>query len=58
MAISREQVIWVYRTLLLREPENDDVIAKYINDCADRIDVILAVMQSDEFKTCYQNEDG
>ncbi len=58
MAISRDQVIWVYRTLLLREPESEDVIAGYINNTADRIDMILQVMQSDEFKISYRDEDG
>ncbi len=58
MAISRDQVVWVYRTLLLREPESEEAIAEKIGRHGDRIGMILEVMQSDEFKSSYREDDG
>ncbi len=57
MTISRDQVIWVYRTLLLREPESDEAIASHLGSHVDRLDMILAVMESEEFKISYRDED-
>ncbi len=58
MAISRDHVIWVYRTLLRRDPENEQIIAENIAVHQDRIDMILAVIGCEEFRNHYQHELG
>ena len=49
MGISRDQVVWVYRILLRREPESEDLIAQIMESYHSRLDLIFAVMESDEF---------
>ncbi len=50
MGITREQVEWVYRTLLQREPESEDVVAQIMLHYSTRVDLIMSVMDSEEFK--------
>lgn len=47
--MSREDVIWVYRIFLGREPENDDVIHHQINSGRTRLEMIAQIMDSEEF---------
>ena len=49
MAMSREDVIWVYKIFLGREPENDDVIVSHIGSGRSRIEMIEHIMESEEF---------
>ncbi|MET0371463.1 MAG: hypothetical protein ABW039_08815 [Sphingobium sp.] len=56
MALSRENVIWVYRTLLRRDPENEQVVDENIALHPDRIAFILAVAGSEEYRTMYRHE--
>lgn len=49
MGISRNQVVWVYRILLRREPESEELISQVMNSYDSRLDLILTVMDSDEF---------
>ena len=49
MGISRDQVIWCYRTLLRRDPESEEVIAEAMEH-RDRADLILRIIGSEEFK--------
>ena len=50
MAITREQVIWVYRVILDRDPESEEVIQSSLGEFDDRIDMILGAINSEEFK--------
>lgn len=49
MAMSREDVIWVYRIFLGREPESEATIDAQINSGSTRTQMIIEVMRSDEF---------
>lgn len=49
MAMSREDVIWVYRIFLGREPENDDVINHQVISGRTRLEMIAQIMESEEF---------
>ena len=55
MGLSRDQVIWVYRIFLKREPESEDHLAQIMESYDSRFDLILSVMDSEEFKAI---EDG
>lgn len=55
MGVSRNQVVWVYRTFLRRNPENEDVVAEKMLNYDTRIDLILSVMESNEFKESLDN---
>ncbi len=50
MGVSRKQVVWVYRTFLRRDPENEDIVAEKMLNYDNRIDLILSIMESNEFK--------
>ena len=49
MAISREDVIWIYKIFLGRDPESEDVIEFQVNSGNDRMQVISQIMKSAEF---------
>jgi hypothetical protein len=49
MGMSREDVIWVYRIFLGREPENDDVITSQVNSGRSRLEMITQIIESEEF---------
>ena len=51
MAMSREDVIWVYKIFLGREPENEGVIDAQINSGRSRIEMIAQIMESEEFRS-------
>ena len=51
MGISQDQVVWVYRTFLRRDPENEELVAQIMCNCNSRVDLILSVMESEEFIT-------
>lgn len=50
MSISREQVQWVYRVFLGRDPESEERIAEILLHYNSRVDLILSVLDSDEFR--------
>lgn len=47
--MSREDVIWVYKIFLGREPENDDVINHQLSSGHTRFEMITQIMESEEF---------
>jgi hypothetical protein len=49
MAMSREDVIWIYKIFLGREPESEDAIAHQLNIGTSRIDMIAQIIASEEF---------
>ncbi len=49
MTISREDVIWIYKIFLGREPESEDVIAHQVNSGKSRIEMISQIIESEEF---------
>jgi hypothetical protein len=58
MALSRDNVVWVYRTLLRRDPESEQIIDANIAAHQDRIDMILSVIGSEEYRIQYGHELG
>ena len=49
MAMSREDVIWVYRIFLAREPESEDTIDFQVNSGQTRTEMISQILKSEEF---------
>jgi len=50
MNISREAVIWSYRLFLDREPENEDIISKWLNLVGSNLELRRAFLQSQEYE--------
>ena len=49
MAMSREDVIWIYRIFLAREPESEAVIDFQVSSGQSRMEMISQILKSDEF---------
>jgi FkbM family methyltransferase len=50
MSLSREHVIWAYRLLLDREPENDDVVDKKARGLSSTQELRAELVASDEYR--------
>lgn len=48
--ITREQIIWIYKTLLNRDPEDESVVAEHMRVHEDSVSLILAVVKSPEYR--------
>jgi uncharacterized protein VirK/YbjX len=57
-AISREQVIQCYRTILKRDPENEEVIQTHLSDANSLWRLIERFIYSEEFKTRLGDSDA
>jgi hypothetical protein len=50
MSLSRENVYWVYKNILGREPENDTVVLNLMNNHSTRVDLIMDIISSEEYR--------
>jgi len=51
--MNREEVIWVYKIFLGREPESEDVIAFRINSEQSQLEMIMDILKSEEFSNLH-----
>lgn len=51
--MSRDDIIWIYRIFLGRDPESDDAINYRINNGQSRSSMISEILQSDEFASIH-----
>jgi hypothetical protein len=53
VVVSREEVIWVYKIFLGREPESEDVIETHATSDWSRSEFIMHILDSEEFASQY-----
>jgi SAM-dependent methyltransferase len=57
MAVSREFVVWTFRTLLGREPESESIVDLYVRE-VDRSALVRRILKSRQFRAANPNWDA